>query len=165
MSPLTKWNPFKSELEPLFPVGRWNPFEEMHRMLREMEPTFNGRRHLLPVMEKMAATEWLPAVDIVEDEKEFVVKAELPDVKKEDVRITVEHNSLIIRGERKAEKEEKGKKYHRIERVYGSFERDFALPEGIEASKIRSDFKEGLLTIHMPKSPEAKAKAIEVRVQ
>ena len=165
MSALTKWNPFKTELEPWRPMTRWTPFEEMDRMLKEMDRLFNGRRSLLPNSETMAISEWAPAVDILEDEKEYILKAELPDLKKEDVKVTVEHDSLVIRGERKAEKEEKGKKYHRIERSYGSFERSFTLPEATDAAKIHSEFKEGLLTIHVPKTANAKAKAVEIKVE
>ncbi len=113
----------------------------------------------------MTITEWAPCVDISEDDKEFVVKAELPEVKKDDVKVTVEDGTLSIRGERKAEKEEKGKKFHRIERSYGSFERSFALPEAADAGKISSEFKYGVLTVHLPKNPNAKPKAIEIKVQ
>jgi HSP20 family protein len=166
MSALTKWNP--SELEGWSPMARWDPFQEMERMHRELDRMFNGWRGLVPHPENaMTITEWSPAVDIVEDEKEFIVKAELPELKKEDVKVTVEHDTLTIRGERKAEKEEKGKKFHRIERSYGSFLRSFTLPEGTDPAKIKSEYKEGLLTVHLPKSPEAKAKskAIEVKVE
>lgn len=166
MSALSKWNPFKTELEPWSPLPRWTPFEEMDRMLKEMDRLFNGRRSLLPqAAETMGISEWAPAVDVIEDEKEYMVKAELPDVKKEDVKVVVEHGSIIIRGERKAEKEEKGKKFHRIERAYGSFERSFALPEETDAAKISSEFKDGLLTVHLPKNPEAKTKTIQIKVQ
>jgi HSP20 family protein len=89
----------------------------------------------------------------------------LPEIKKEDLKVTVEDDVLIIRGERKGEKEEKGKKYHRIERSYGSFERRFTLPEEADASKISSEFKEGVLTVHLPKNPNAKPKAVEIKVQ
>lgn len=166
MSALTKWNP--TEFEGWGPLARFSPFQEMERMQRDLERMFNGWRSLVPHGEEaMTITEWSPAVDIIEDEKEFIVKAELPEVKKDDVKVTVEHDTLSIRGERKAEKEQKGKKYHRIERSYGSFERSFTLPEGTEPAKIRSEYKEGLLTVHLPKNPEAKSKskAIEVKVE
>lgn len=166
MSALSKWNP--SELEGWSPIARWDPFQEMERMHRELDRMFNGWRGLVPHPEEaMTITEWSPAVDIVEDEKEFIVKAELPELKKEDVKVTVEHDTLTIRGERKAEKEEKGKKFHRIERAYGSFLRSFTLPEGTDPTKIKSEYKDGLLTVHLPKSPEAKAKSksIEVKVE
>jgi HSP20 family protein len=166
MNALTKWNPFgtSSEIAEWRPLARWTPFREMERMLErvqiDMDRLFNGGRK-----EAMTITEWCPLVDITEDDKEFLVKAELPEVKKEDVKVTVEDNALTIRGERKAEKEEKGKRYHRIERSYGSFERSFTLPEAADASKINSEFKDGVLTVHLPKAPHAKPKAIEVKVQ
>ena len=112
----------------------------------------------------MTINDWAPLVDITEDEKEFLIKAELPEVKKDDVKVTVENNVLTLRGERKIEKEEKGKKFHRIERSYGSFERSFTLPEGTDPAKVSSEFKDGVLTVHLPKSPTAKPKAIEVKV-
>jgi HSP20 family protein len=115
--------------------------------------------------ESLLPTGWAPEVDITETEKEFLVKAELPEVKKEEVKVTVENGVLSITGERKLEKEEKGKKYHRIERAYGRFERSFTLPEGTEPKKVTSEFKEGVLTVHLPKNPEARPKAVEVKVE
>jgi HSP20 family protein len=168
MNALSKHGPFKtaSELELWSPLARWSPFREMERLQRDLDRLFDGgRRAPVGGEEAITIAAWAPAVDITEDEKEFLVKAELPDVKKEDVKVTVEHDALAIRGERKAEKEEKGKKYHRIERSYGSFERSFALPEGVDAAKIRSDFKEGVLTVHLPKSPNSTPKAIDIKVQ
>ena len=93
-----------------------------------------------------------------------LIKAELPEVKKEDVKVTVDNGVLTITGERKFEKEEKGKKYHRVERGYGSFMRSFALPEGAAGDKISAEFKEGVLKVHLAKSGEAKPKSIDVKV-
>jgi HSP20 family protein len=103
-------------------------------------------------------------VDIKEDEKEYLIKAELPDMKKEDVRLTVENEVLAISGERTFEKEEKGKKYHRIERAYGSFVRSFSLPEDADGGKVTAEFKDGMLHVHLPKSQKPKPKAIEIKV-
>ncbi|HSH16921.1 MAG TPA: Hsp20/alpha crystallin family protein, partial [Verrucomicrobiae bacterium] len=86
--------------------------------------------------EAMAVTEWAPSVDIIEDDKEWLVKADLPEVKKEDVKVTVENGVLTITGERKFEKEEKGKRYHRIEREYGTFLRSFTLPDAADGDKV-----------------------------
>jgi HSP20 family protein len=86
-------------------------------------------------------------------------------MKKEDVRLTVENGVLTISGERKFEKEEKGRKYHRIERAYGSFVRSFSLPEDADGSKVTADFKDGLLQVHLPKSVKATPKAIEITVR
>jgi HSP20 family protein len=104
--------------------------------------------------EALLPTEWAPRVDITEAEKEFLIKAELPEVKKEEVKVTVENGVLSITGERKLEKEEKDKKYHRIERAYGRFERSFTLPEGTEPTKVTSEFKEGVMTVHLPRIPK-----------
>jgi HSP20 family protein len=114
--------------------------------------------------EAITVAEWSPLVDITEDDKEYLVKAELPEMKKEEIKINVHEDVLSISGERKYEKEEKGKKYHRVERAYGSFVRSFTLPEDADGSKINAEYKDGVLKIHLPKSEKAKPKAIEVRV-
>ena len=121
--------------------------------MRDMEEIQNrlaslfGRR--LPLRkegteEGFTLTEWSPPVDIAEDEKEYTIKAELPGVNKEDVKVTVEGGALSITGERKAEKEEKDKKYHRIERSYGTFVRSFTLPGGAASEKVSAEFKDGV---------------------
>jgi HSP20 family protein len=108
--------------------------------------------------------DWTPAVDVSEDEKEYLIKAELPEVKKEDVKVTVENGMLRITGEGKFEKEEKDKKYHRVERAYGSFARTFALPEDAKAAAVAAEFKEGVLKVHLPKGEQAKPKPLEIKV-
>lgn len=156
---LSKFRPFRSSL--------WDPEAALGRMERDMEKLF-GRQFLLASPdqdETMAAAQWAPAVDVSEDDKEYLVKAELPELKKEDVKINVENSTLTISGERRAEKEEKGKRYHRIERSYGSFLRRFTMPEGVDSSKVAAEFKDGLLLIHLPKDEKAKPKSIEVKVQ
>jgi len=122
--------------------------------------TTNGGQEL------MTLAEWAPSVDISEDDKEWLLKADLPEVKKEDVKVTVENGVLTVTGERKFEKEEKDKKYHRIERSYGNFFRNFALPEGADGAKVSAEFRDGVLKVHLPKSAEAKSKAktIDVKV-
>jgi HSP20 family protein len=114
--------------------------------------------------ELMTLAEWAPSVDISEDDKEWLIKADLPDVKKEDVKVTVENGVLTVTGERKFEKEEKDKKYHRIERSYGNFFRSFTLPEGAEGAKVSAQFKDGVLEVRLPKNEKAKSKAVEVKV-
>ena len=150
MSALTRWDPFK-ELE-----------ETQNRLARFFGPpashTTNGGK------ESLAVTEWTPSVDIVEDEKEWLVKADLPEVKKEDVKVTVENGVLTLTGERRLEKEEKDKKYHRLERSYGNFLRSFTLPDTADATKVNAEFKDGLLKVHLPKSEKAKPKAIQVKL-
>jgi HSP20 family protein len=114
--------------------------------------------------ETMTVAEWAPLVDIMEDEAGYVIKAELPEVKKEDVKLTVQDGVLMLSGERKFVKEEKDKKYHRVERAYGSFVRSFSLPEDADEDKVTADFKDGVLQVHLPKSEKARPKNIEVKI-
>ena len=116
------------------------------------------------VKRPLRVAEWAPLVDITEDPKEYVIKAELPEVKKDEIKIGVQNDVLVISGERKYEKEEKDKKYHRIERAYGSFSRSFTIPEDADPEKVSAEFKEGVLQIHLPKSDRAKPKSIAVKV-
>lgn len=144
---------------------RWDPFRELedvsdrlNRMFARPAPSgAHGK-------ETMIVADWTPSVDIQETEGEYLIKAEIPDVKKEDVKVTVEEGVLTIQGQRRQEKEDKGTKYHRIERSYGSFARTFSLPDVIEADKVKAEFKDGVLNLHLPKSEKAKPKAIEVKV-
>ena len=144
---------------------RWDPFRELeevsdrlNRMFaRPATRTANGK-------ETMIVADWVPSVDISESDGEYQIKAEIPDVKKEDVKVTLEDGVLTIQGERKHEQEEKGKKYHRIERSYGSFVRTFSLPDVIDEEKVKAEFKDGVLNLSLPKSEKAKPKAIDVKV-
>jgi HSP20 family protein len=145
-------------------LAKWNPFRELETLQNRLTTLF--RRPLLPMNgeETFGVTEWMPLVDVTEDEKEFLITAELPEMKKEDVKVTVENGMLRITGERKFEKEEKGKKYHRVERAYGTFERTFLVPEGTTPEKLTAEYKEGVLKVHLPKTEEVKPKPLEVKV-
>ena len=112
----------------------------------------------------MTTFDWAPSVDVLETAEDFQVKAELPDVKKEDVKVSVDGGMLRIQGERKQEKEDKGKKWHRVERSYGSFLRTFTLPENIDDTKVNAEFKDGILNVRLPKSEKAKPKSVEVKI-
>ena len=126
----------------------WDPFR-----------TGNGGKEALTV------TEWSPRVDIEEDENEFLIKAELPEMKKEDVKVTVDAGVLTISGERRQEKEEKNKRYHRVESEYGSFLRSFTLPAATLADKVAAEFKDGMLKVHLPKDVKAgSSKSVEIKV-
>lgn len=144
----------------------WNPLRELGNFENRLERFFN-----LPSLsrngetESMTVSQWSPLVDISEDANEYLVKAELPELKKEEVKVSVENGELTISGERKSEKEEKGKKFHRIERSYGSFLRSFTLPESVSGDKVTAEFKDGMLMVHLPKDEKAKPKTIEVKVQ
>lgn len=115
--------------------------------------------------EVMTVADWVPTVDIAEDEKEYLIKAEIPEVDKKDVKVTVQEGVLTVQGERKKETEEKGKRFHRIERAYGTFVRSFTLPEDAAEDKIQAEFKDGMLLVHLPKTEKPKPKAVEVKVQ
>ena len=112
--------------------------------------------------ESITLAEWSPLVDITEDDKEYLIKAELPEIKKEEIKVTVENGVLVISGERKLEKEEKGRKYHGVERAYGSFVRSFSLPDDADADKVNAEFNDGVLKVHIAKSESARPKQIEV---
>jgi HSP20 family protein len=147
-------------------LTRWNPLrdmDEIHRLF-DWSPSLFRRGNLMPEEENITVPEWAPLVDIAEDDKEYLIKAELPEVQKEDVKVTVENGTLTISGERKSEKEEKGKKFHRTERYYGRFERQFALPDDADASQVKANFKDGVLQVHLAKSEKARPKQIEVKV-
>jgi HSP20 family protein len=108
--------------------------------------------------------EWSPSVDIAENDREYLLKAELPDVRKQDIQLSVENGSLLLSGERRVEREEKGLTFHRTERAYGRFERAFSLPENADKEKITSEYKEGILTVHVPKNPRARRAAQEIEI-
>ena len=112
----------------------------------------------------MTVAEWSPLVDISENDQEYLIKAELPEVKKEDVKVTAEIGTLTIMGERRFETEEKGRKYHRVERAYGSFGRSFSLPDDASPARVTAEFKDGVLTLHLVKDEKAKPQQIEVKV-
>jgi len=111
-----------------------------------------------------AAVEWSPLVDISEDDLEYLIKAELPEVRKEDVKVTAEAGTLTIMGERKFENGEQGKKYHRIERAFGTFGRSFSLPNDANPARVSADFKDGVLTVHLMKDEKAKPLQIEIKI-
>jgi len=158
MTALTRWNPFKEGSE-------WIPFRELDEMNNRLSRIFGGTTSRTGNgREDITVAAWAPLVDITEDDKEYIIKAELPEVKKNDVKVRVEDGVLYISGERNLEKEEKGKRYHRIERAYGSFTRTFSLPEDADAQQVNAEFKDGMLSVHVAKDKNARPKSIEVKV-
>lgn len=139
-------------------------FREMEEMSDRLNRMFGTWTRPLGTKEPLTVVDWTPFVDIQETENEYLVKAELPEVKKEDVKVTLENGILTIQGERKAEKEEKGKRFHRIERSYGTFLRTFTVPVDADETKVAADFKDGILRVHVPKTEKPRPKAIEVKV-
>jgi HSP20 family protein len=145
----------------------WHPMRELEELQGKLwsffrhTPIDNGK----DADAKPALGQWAPLVDITEDSKEFLIKVELPEMKKEDVKISVSQRVLTIQGERHQEKTEEGKRHHRIERSYGAFLRSFTLPDTANENDISADYLNGVLSIHLPKCPEPAPKSIEVAVK
>jgi len=140
-------------------VTRYNPFDltpfQAFRLFEEALPKLN---------EPNVARPWAPAVDIFETENELILKADLPEVKHEQIDIRVEDGTLTLRGERKFEATQNEKGYHRIERSYGSFSRSFSLPDSIDPANVKATFKDGVLTVAFPKKEVSKPRQIKVEV-
>ena len=145
---------------------RWEPFSSADEIFNRLMPAAFGRwpRLALPANGD-TKVEWAPSADISETDKEFLVRAELPAVKKEDVRVTIDGQLLTIEGERKQEKEDKTEKYHRVESFHGTFSRSFSLPDNISTDGIRCESKDGVLVVHSPKVQAAAAKAKQIKVE
>ncbi|HEY7411448.1 MAG TPA: Hsp20/alpha crystallin family protein [Vicinamibacteria bacterium] len=149
---------------------RFDPFRELEEMATSLnrfvqrpsflnKPLFRGETG-----ESLVGVDWAPLVDIAETDKEYLIKTELPEVKKEEVKVAIEDGVLTIQGERKLEKEEKDKKVHRIERAYGKFLRSFTVPPDVDEKKVYAEFKDGVLYVRIPKAEIAKPRLIEVKV-
>jgi HSP20 family protein len=142
---------------------KWDPFYELEGIQTRLNRLFGD----LPARRTEEADffgNWAPAVDIHETDAEYTVKADLPDVRKEDVKVELDNGVLTVEGERKQEKEEKGKKFHKVERAYGRFVRRFALPTEIDGTKVQAEFKDGVLKIRLPKAAAAKPTTVDVKV-
>jgi HSP20 family protein len=142
-------------------LTRWNPFVELDEIQQRLNRLFLDRTAKTG---EASFADFMPPVDIEETDAEFVVKADLPEVKKDEIKIHVQEGVLAIEGERRQVKEEKGKRFHKIEREYGRFVRRFALPTDVDAEKVRAEFKDGVLTVMLPKAPAAKPKMIDIKV-
>ena len=146
-------------------IVRWDPFRELNAVQERMNRLF-GDVYRAADDDVMRRGAWAPPVDIYDSgDHELVIKAELPDMNREDIEITVENNSLMLRGEKKMDSTIKDECCHRIERTYGVFSRSFSLPTTVDTSKVSADYKNGVLTIKLPVREEAKPKQIQVHVQ
>lgn len=156
MQTMTRWQPWAG----------WDPITEMNEMTRRFSSLLglapirhgDGKEGTAPV------GAWAPLVDITEDGTEYVITAELPGIRKEEVAVTVENGVLNFSGERKSQHDEKSKRCHRIERAYGRFERSFTLPEDADAQKVSAEYKDGVLRIHLPKDTRALPRSVDVKV-
>ncbi|MBO8130695.1 MAG: Hsp20/alpha crystallin family protein [Candidatus Marinimicrobia bacterium] len=146
-------------------IVRWSPRRSLLDLYNEVNRIFDTFFSGIEEEEDTLVTNFYPAVDIEEREKDYYVTVELPGVKKDDVKITIKDNMLTISGEKKSEKKEKGKDYHRSERVYGKFQRTFRLPDMVETENVQAEYKDGILHITIPKKKEAMAKEIEIKVK
>src|SRR4029077_10287472 len=144
-------------------IARWEPFRGLSTLHDQVNRLFN-ETVLRGQGEDSALTTWSPAVDIYETENELVVKADLPDVAEKDIDVRVENNLLTIRGERKFEKSVSEENFLRVERTYGSFSRSFSLPNTVNAEAIGAEYKNGVLTVTLPKREESKPRQVKVTV-
>jgi HSP20 family protein len=155
-SMLRKWDPF---------LAGWNPFRELDDFRRKLSTAIGeGEGTQEAGNLSLGTADWSPSVDIEEDDNEFLIKADLPEVKKDDVHVTVEGRTVTISGERKIESETTERKVHRSERCFGSYSRSFRLPESVDTGKMNAGFKDGVLTVHLPKSKENRPKQVEIKI-
>ncbi len=149
---------------------KWNPSRELLNVEREFNKLFNSLGSRFGLMESSENEEyenavWMPLTDITEDKDNFMLRLDLPGVRKDDVKISYNDGQLSISGERKQEKETTDSKYHRVERAYGKYFRSFTLPSKIREDKIEAEFKDGQLIITVPKAEEAKPKEIPIKIK
>jgi HSP20 family protein len=143
-------------------VTGWDPFHNLSTLQDQVNRLFEGS--LPRRSDQLALTTWTPAVDIYETENELVLKADLPDVNENDLDIRIENNILTIKGERKFEEKVKEDNYLRVERTYGSFSRSFSLPSTVDSGSIKADYKNGVLTVQLPKRAESKPRQVRINV-
>jgi len=144
---------------------KWDPFRELEDVSNRLNRIFGrSTARAESGQEMLAVADWSPSIDISETDAAYLIKAEIPGVKKEDAKVTIQDGMLTIQGERKMEKEEKGKKFHRVERSYGSFVRSFRIPDNANENSVKAEFKDGMLNVTLAKSAKAKAKSVNVAV-
>jgi HSP20 family protein len=144
---------------------RWRPTRDVFRLRDEMDRLFDDFMERFPARKDFGDRMWSPDVDVHETDSEVVVKAEIPGMEQKDINVTIKDNVLMLKGEKKQEKEKKETNYHRIERTYGSFSRSFTLPTMVVSDKATAQYKNGILTITLPKTEEVKPKEIAVDVK
>ena len=144
---------------------KWDPFRELEDVSNRLNRIFGQSLARSESGQNMlAVADWAPSVDISETDSAYLIKGEIPGVKKEDVKVTIQDGMLTIQGERRQEKEEKGKKFHRIECSYGSFARRFRVPSDAGENSVKAEFKDGMLNVTLANSEKAKPKSINVSV-
>ncbi len=147
-------------------LAKWDPLQELDSFSNRLSTLF-GRGTTQKNGEDnnwITQAAWAPLVDISEDDQEYLIKAELPGIDKDQVKVSVEDGMLVISGERSSEKEEKNRKYQGVERAYGRLIRTFNVPDDADGTKVKAEFKNGILKVHLPKDENAKPKSIEIKV-
>ena len=144
---------------------RWEPFSGIDEVFNRMMPASFGRWPRFTPASGETKVEWAPSADISETDKEYLIRAELPAVKKEDVKVTVDQGMITIEGERKQQRDDKTEKYHRVESFHGTFTRSFSLPENASADGIRCESKDGVLVVHIPKVQVEAHKPKQIKVE
>ncbi|MGF1677582.1 MAG: Hsp20/alpha crystallin family protein [Candidatus Methylacidiphilales bacterium] len=149
-------------------IAKWDPFKELDVFQNRLGDLFHHRANAAQSQDSsdMTRADWAPAVDIAETDHEYRIEAELPRIDRERVKIRVADGLLTLTGDREFKREEKDEstKYHRVERSYGSFVRSFRLPDDVEGDKVRAEFKDGVLAVHLPKSEARKPKEIDIKI-
>lgn len=146
-------------------ITRWDPFREMTTLQNRVNRLFSEVYGRTDEDSMLTSGAWMPPVDVYETpQHELVIKAELPDMRREDIQLTVENNTLTLRGERRRDAEVREEQFHRAERAYGAFSRSFTLPPTVDSNRVTADYKHGVLTIRLPLREEAKPKQIQVEV-
>ena len=143
---------------------RLDPLREMETLSARLNRVFGNPLSADLPADGSVFGDWMPAMDIEESDKEYLIKADLPSIKREEVKVGIVDGVLTVEGERKQEKEEKGKKFHRVERSFGRFVRRIAVPTDVDEQKVTAVFTDGVLNVHLPKSPAAKPKTVEIKV-
>ena len=143
---------------------KWQPFGDFDEAFNRLMPGVFSRFPRVGA-ENGGKFAWAPSADISETDQEYLIRAELPAVKKEDVKVTLDQGMITIHGERKEEKETRDEKFHRVESFRGAFSRSFSVPDNIDEKAIRADSKDGVLTVHLPKSKATTARTVEVKIQ
>ena len=143
----------------------WKPFAELGTFRKEMDRLWDRFFGEMPVAARRIGEEWLPTTDVSETKDSFLVKAELPGLETKDIEVSVSGDFLVIKGEKKQEKEEKDEQHHAVERYYGSFQRSYRIPPNVNIEKIDAAFEKGVLKVTLPKTEEAKKKEISIKVK
>lgn len=142
-------------------LTNWEPFREVEEFMNRMTPALTRWRR---DNNGGQVIQWAPTADISETDKEYVIRAELPGVPRDDVKLSIEDGVLTLSGERQHQKEDKNERFHRIERFQGCFARSFSLPDSADTSRIQAESRDGTLTVHIPKTAKAETKRIDIKV-